>query len=70
MGEMNERDLERVAGGAGNGVEFNSLTWDRENCRKCGKNLDACSDNMRVNAMIQASRQAALGLDTACPDKI
>lgn len=66
MSEVNERDLEQVAGGKGSG--FSSVEWENRNCNICEKH-GRCNV-VYVKALQYAMRAAAEGKDFTCPNLV
>lgn len=66
MSEMNEKNLEQVAGG-GKGANFNELEWTKRNCHKCAKFWSYCIDKPAM--VLRAKERAAQGLIDDCPDR-
>lgn len=66
MSELNDRDLERIAGGEGETPVFDRIAWSKKNCRVCADNKVCKNKNAY---MIRAKRQAEMGAESDCPFK-
>ena len=68
MFDINELDLEQVAGNAAAVGSFSRMLWYNMNCLCCA-NKPQCRSAKVKAALEEAERQAKEGVEWVCPDK-